>query len=239
MEKSKQNKKRITLWVSLVVIFVLIPATVALSYVFGDRKLYIASVIIVILAMVPFFVSFENKKPNVRYLATIAVLTAIVVISRVIFLWLPSFKPMAGIIILIGMSFGPQAGFMSGAISMIISNMIFGQGPWTPWQMFCYGLIGLIAGFLSKAKILSQKHIIRTSIISFFLIFILSGIILDTNSLLWLSSSINLTSALTFYIAGMPMNITNGLTGAVTVFILIKPFFAIITRLKNKYGISD
>lgn len=237
MEKKEPRKNNISLWISLVVVVILIPTTLIVSYLLGDRNYYVASIIIVILAMVPFFVSFEGKKPNARYLATLAVLTAIVVISRVAFFWLPSFKPMSGIIILIAMTFGPQAGFMSGAISMIISNFIFGQGPWTPWQMFCYGMIGLIAGLLAKSKILSQKHIVRTSIVSFFLIFVLSVVILDTNSLLWLSSSINWVSALTFYIAGIPMNITNGLTGAVTVFILIKPFFAIMTRLKNKYGI--
>lgn len=238
MEKKEQkSNNKISLWISLVVVVLLIPTTLILSYILGDRNYYIASIIIVILAMVPFFVSFEGKKINARYLATIAVLTAIVVISRVAFFWIPSFKPMAGIIILIAMTFGPQAGFMSGAISMIISNFIFGQGPWTPWQMFCYGIIGLIAGFLANVKILSQKHIVRTSIVSFFLIFIFSVLILDTNSLLWLSSSINWVSALTFYVAGIPMNITNGLTGAVTVFLLTKPFFAIMTRLKNKYGI--
>ncbi len=238
MKNSTPKKSRLPLIVSLIVAVLLIPATLIVSYILGDRNYYIASIIIVILVMVPFFVSFENKKPDARYLATMAVLIAIVVISRVAFFWIPSFKPMSGIIILIAMSFGPQAGFMCGALSMLISNFIFGQGAWTPWQMFCYGMIGLIAGFLAKSKIFSRKHIIRTSIITFFLVFVLSTVILDTNSLLWLSSSINLRSAFTFYIAGFPMNITNGLTGAVTVFILLKPFFAILDRLKSKYGLN-
>ncbi len=238
MEKSApKNKGKLSLIVSLIVAIVLIPATLIVSYLLGDRNYYIASIIIVILVMVPFFVSFESKKFDARYLAIMAVLIAIVIISRVAFFWLPSFKPMAGIIILIAMSFGPQAGFMCGAISMLISNFIFGQGPWTPWQMFCYGIIGLIAGILAKSKIFSQKHIIRTSIISFFMIVILSGIILDTNSLLWLSSTVNWASALTFYVAGIPMNIISGIAGGLTVFILMKPFFAIINRLRDKYGV--
>lgn len=238
MKSKTSSKNKITFWVSLGIVIILIPATVALSYAFGDRKLFIASLIIVVLAMVPFFVSFEGRKPDARYLATLAVLIALIVISRVAFIWLPSFKPMAGIIILVAMTFGPQAGFMSGAISMIISNIIFSQGPWTAYQMFCYGMIGLIAGFLAKAKIFSQKHVIRTSIITFFLVFVMSTLILDTSSLFLMSSTYNLVGLITFYVAGMPMNIMNAIASAITVFILSKPFFAIITRLKNKYGIE-
>ena len=239
METSKPKKKvNKAFWVSIIVMVVCIPATVALSYLLGDRKLYIASVIIMILAMVPFFVSFEGSKPDARYLAMLAVLTAIAVISRLAFIWLPSFKPMAGIIIMIAMAFGPQAGFMSGALSMIVSNIIFGQGPWTPWQMFCYGLIGFIAGLLANARILSEKHVIRTSIISFVLVTLLSSAILDTSSLFLMVSGVTMGSALTVYSAGIFLNMLNALASSLCVFLLLKPFMAILNRLKLKYGLS-
>ena len=237
MDKSKTRVNK-AFWVSIAVIAVAIPATVFFSYLLGDRNLYIASVIIMILAMVPFFVSFEGSKPDARYLAILAVLTAIAVISRVAFIWLPSFKPMAGVIIMIAMAFGSQAGFMSGALSMIVSNIIFGQGPWTPWQMFCYGLIGFVAGLLAKSRILSEKHVIRTSIISFFLVFILSGIVLDTCSLFLMTSSITLESAITIYLGGIVPNMTNALASSLCVFLLLKPFMAILNRLKMKYGLK-
>ncbi len=236
MEATKKKKNK-AFWISLIVIVICIPATVALSYLFGDRKLYIASVIIMILAMVPFFAKFEGSRPDARYLALLAVLTAITVISRVAFIWLPSFKPMAGVIIMIAMAFGPQAGFMSGALSMIISNMIFGQGPWTPWQMFCYGLIGFIAGLLANARILSEKHVIRTSLVSFVLITILSSAILDSSSLFLMISKVNWTSALTVYSAGIVLNMMNALSSTLCIFLLLKPFMLILNRLKIKYGI--
>ena len=238
-QESKQKKKiNKPFWISLVVMVVCIPATVLLSYLFGDRNLYIASVIIMILAMVPFFANFEGKKPNARYLAVIAVLTTIAVISRVAFIWAPSFKPMAGIIIMTAIAFGPQSGFMCGALSMIISNIIFGQGPWTPWQMFCYGLIGFIAGLLANARILSEKHVIRTSLISFALVTILSSLILDTCSLFLMSSSITWESAVTIYTAGIPFNMLNALASSLCIFLLLKPFMAILNRLKTKYELS-
>ena len=233
METSKPKKKvNKALWVSIVIMAVCIPATVAFSYLLGDRNLYIASVLIMIFAMVPFFVSFEGSKPDARYLAMLAVLTAIAVISRV------AFKPMAGVIIMIAMAFGPQAGFMSGALSMIVSNIIFGQGPWTPWQMFCYGLIGFIAGLLAKGRILSEKHVIRTSVISFFLVAILSGIVLDTCSVFLMSSIVSLESVVAVYIAGISYNCMNALASSLCVFLLLKPFMAILNRLKLKYGLA-
>ncbi|MBR2696104.1 MAG: ECF transporter S component [Parasporobacterium sp.] len=238
--ESKPAKKKLNkaFWISIIVMAVCIPATVAISYLLGDRKLYIASVIIMIFAMVPFFANFEGSKPDARYLAILAVLTAIAVISRIAFIWLPSFKPMAGIIVMIAMAFGPQAGFMSGALSMIISNIIFGQGPWTPWQMFCYGLIGFIAGLLAGGRILSEKHVIRTSIITFILVTVLSSAILDTSSLFLMISSINAGSIITVYTAGIFLNMMNALASSLCVFLLLKPFMAILNRLKIKYGMK-
>jgi len=215
---------------------VLIPATVAISYLFGDRKYYIASVVIMILAMVPFFVYFEQSRPGARYLATLAVMTAIAVISRVAFIWLPNFKPMAGIIVITAMAFGPQAGFMCGSLSIIVSNIIFGQGPWTPWQMFCYGLIGFIAGALAKSKLMSERHSIRTAIITFFLVLVLSSLILDTSSLFLVATEINTASVISIYLLGIPMNILNGLSSGICVFLLLKPLMAMFNRLRTKYG---
>ena len=139
---------------------------------------------------------------------------------------------------MIAMAFGPQAGFMSGALSIIISNIIFGQGPWTPWQMFCYGLIGFIAGLLAGGRILSEKHVIRTSIITFILVTVLSSAILDTSSLFLMISSINAGSIITVYTAGIFLNMMNALASSLCVFLLLKPFMAILNRLKIKYGMK-
>lgn len=59
---------------------------------------------------------------------------------------LPGFKPVAALVILSGVAFGGETGFLVGAMSMLTSNVLFGQGPWTPFQMFAMGLIGFFAG---------------------------------------------------------------------------------------------
>jgi len=233
----EKSRERIIFFISLAVILVLIPATYLLSYLFGDRKYYIASVIITLLAMVPFFISFEGRRPDARMLAILAVMTVAAIVSRVAFIWAPSFKPMAGIIIITAMAFGSQAGFMCGALAMITSNIIFGQGPWTPWQMFCYGMIGFIAGLLAKRRVLSERHAIRSALISFCIVFVLSTIVLDTCSIFYMSSTLNSGTVLAVYIAGFPLNISNSIASGLAVFLLVKPLIRALDRMKTKYDI--
>ncbi len=217
-------------------LFVFIPLTVLISILAGDRNMYIAGVIMVILAMIPFFASFEGSRPDARKMSTLAVMTALAVVSRAAFIWLPSFKPTGGIVALTALAFGPQAGFMTGAVTMIVSNIIFGQGPWTPWQMFCYGMIGFITGLLGKKRIISEKHAIRSAIFTFITVAALSSLILDTGSV-FLMRQYETQPVLLIYLVGIPYNLANAFSSALCVFIIIKPFMIMINRLKKKYGI--
>ena len=97
---------------------------------------------------IPFILVFDKKKPQARELVPIAVMAAIAVVGRTVFeiIPLPNFKPCSAIIIITAVAFGPEAGFLTGALTAFVSNFIFGQGPWTPWQMFTWGLVGFLAG---------------------------------------------------------------------------------------------
>ena len=90
--------------------------------------------------MLPFFFLFENRRPQARELVVIAVLCAIGVAGRAAFFMVPQFKPVAAVVILAGVCFGAESGFLVGAMTAFVSNFFFGQGPWTPWQMFAFGL---------------------------------------------------------------------------------------------------
>ena len=141
------NTKKTTwrFWLSLVILLVLVPLTVLVFSRF-DRKYYLAGLAIIVLTTAAFFLHFESRKPQARELVILAVLCALAVASRAAFAAVPHFKPMLAIVMLTGIAFGPEAGFLCGAISGFASNFIFGQGPWTPWQMFAYGIGGLLAG---------------------------------------------------------------------------------------------
>jgi len=236
-EQVKNNKKG--LWISILVTVILIPAVFIASPYLGDRNMYITSVIVMILSMVPFFASFESHKPHARELVILSVMCALTVASRAAFVWAPGFKPMAGVIMITAMVFGPQAGFMTGSLSMIISNMIFGQGPWTPWQMFAYGMAGFITGFLARVKIMDEKKPIKCAIIGFIMMVLIIGPILDTSTVFSLASMINAETIGAIYLSGLPINISQGIATAITLTLLTKPVTEKLIRIKIKYGMME
>lgn len=143
--------------VMLVLIAVVFPAVLIIFTLNGGHNYALISFIMVILAMVPFLMLYEMKKPQAREWIPIAVMAAIAAVGRAAFAFIPHFKPVSAIIIITAMVFGPEAGFLTGAIAALASNLFFGQGPWTPWQMFAWGLIGFIAGLFSRRGLLKKK----------------------------------------------------------------------------------
>lgn len=241
MQGKQLEKKKLGrgFWVTLLVIIVLIPLTVGISWYMGDRKYYIASVLIMIYSIIPFFAGFESRKPQARELVTLAVMCAIAVASRAAFIWAPNFKPIGGITMITAMAFGPQAGFMTGSLSLIVSDMIFGQGPWTPWQMFSFGLLGFISGLLARKGILTEKRPLIDAVIGFLLMVLVVGPILDTCAIFTMAQMINTESVLAVYLAGLPVNISKGTAVFLCVLLLTRPMMNKLERIKTKYGMIE
>ena len=250
--KSVTSKK---VWISAIFAVILVPAVMLLSDRMGDRNYYIAGVLIIILAMIPFFAGFESCRPEARELVTIAVMCAIAVASRIVFIMLPGFKPVVAIIMITGMAFGPSAGFLTGAMGAFVSNFVFGQGPWTPWQMFAFGIAGFIFGLLSgkgpvKAEAglpsgfsggRSLKKILQrlpVSLFGFLVIVVIVGPILDTCTLFTMTA-VSGASAATVYLAGLPVNLIHGAAVFVTLFFLTVPIMDKLDRIKIKYGMME
>ena len=112
------------------------------------RQYYLISFVIIALAVFTFIFSFERRKPKAREIVVLAVMTTIAIVSRIMFFMIPEMKPSAAIIIITGAMLGKQAGFLSGVLTAFFSDFVFGQGPWTPWQMIGFGLVGLGAAII-------------------------------------------------------------------------------------------
>ena len=133
--------KKTTL-ITLLIFLLLIPATLFLGSQLPGRSYYITSTAIILEMLVPFLLAFEGKKPQARELVTIAVLCALAIVARVA-IPIPHIKPMFAVIMLAGIAFGPQSGFMVGAVGAFVSNFFIGHGAYTPWQMLAYGAVRL------------------------------------------------------------------------------------------------
>ena len=112
------------------------------------RLYYLVALLIIVGTMIPFFAVFERRRSQARELVVLATLSALAVAGRVAFFFLPQFKPVCAIVVIAGACFGGESGFLVGAVAGFVSNFFFGQGPYTPWQMFCFGIVGFVAGLL-------------------------------------------------------------------------------------------
>ena len=224
--------------VAVVIILVFIPLAVLISWKSGSRKYYLTSMVVIILTLSAFLLRFEKRKPQAAEVVLIAVLCALTVVVRGVFIMFPQFMPAAAIIIIAGMAFGAETGFLTGSLGMFISNFMFGQGMWTCWQMFAYGLLGFIAGVCYEKKIIKNSFIsigIFSSIVTMFIV----GPILDTCTLFTMSSAVNRETAITVYAAGVPVNIMHTIGTLAGLLLFRGPLFEKFERMKYKYGLMQ
>ena len=142
-------KKIITLFV-----FILgIPAIIfGCSKLIISKQYYVASALIIALALAALFLSLEKKRMQTRELVAIACVVALAVVGRAALFMLPQVKLTCAIVILAAISFGPYVGFLCGSLSMLVSNIFFGQGAHTPFQMFGMGLVAFLCGLIFYKK---------------------------------------------------------------------------------------
>lgn len=224
-----------TAWFSVLTIFVLIPATLYLGSHLKGRWYYLTSTLVILEIMLPFFAGFEARKPQPRELVTLAVMAALATVSRVALVAVPYFKAITGIIMITGIAFGAQAGFLTGAIAAFASNFFFSQGPWTPWQMFAYGFAGFWAGlcFHNRSR-LCKPWILGP--FGFLSVVLLIGPLLDCCTVFTVLSKLTWAGALVIFGRGLPVNLIHGLGCGVTLVLLTKPLLNKLHRLQVKYG---
>ena len=222
-------------WCMALCFLLLIPATIWIgaSYL-QDQKYLFISLLVLLEAIVPFFVLYEGRKPQARELVLLATLCTIGVLGRTAFYMLPQVKPVLALVILTGVAFGAQTGFLMGAMTMLLSNVIFGQGPWTPWQMFAMGIIGCLAGLLYYGK---HPHVIRLMVFGFIAAIVVYGGLMNGASAIMAHAVLNPKTLLAYYISGFPMDVIHG--GSTAVFLLLgtEPLLSRLERMKIKYGL--
>ena len=243
MHAALEKEARWKTVLSWLVVVVLTPITVWAGTAFRSGSYYVTSILVIIYAMVPFFVSFEARRPQARELVIIAVMCALAVVARVTFIWVPHFKPIAAIVMIAGIALGSRSGFLVGAISLLVSDFVFGQGPWTPWQMLAYGIAGFVAGFLAERGViprcdLSNRAKTVLSLAGAAFVVVVVGPILDTCSLFTMVSAITPESALAIYASGLPVNAVQAAATAITLFILANPLLGKLDRVRVKYGLA-
>ena len=235
MKGKLSARTKATILLSLLLIPLTIWAGLKLG---GGRKYMLISLAIIFETMLPFFLVFEGRKPQARELVILSVLSALAIGGRAVFFALPGFKPVAAMVILTGVAFGAEAGFMVGAMTMFCSNVLFGQGPWTPWQMFAMGVMGLLAGVLFRKGLLHRERF-SLSVFGCLVTFLIYGGIMNPASVLMYQSEPNWNMILTAYITGVPADAVHALATAMFLWFLSEPMLEKLDRVKVKYGLIE
>lgn len=223
-------------WLSGLLLLVGVPALIGLGvFLLNDRQYTIVSLLIALAACLPFLLTFEKRRPQARELVTISVMSALSVMGRVLFAFVPAFKPVTAFTVVTGGIYGPEAGFLTGAVTALVSNLFFGQGPWTPFQMLVWGLIGWIAGWLGRSGLLDRRwmQILYGGISG-----VAFSLCMDIWTVLSVDGAFTWSRYGTVVIASLPFTGMYALSNVIFLLLFYRPIGKKLKRLKRKYGIG-
>ncbi|MDR2672401.1 MAG: ECF transporter S component [Coriobacteriales bacterium] len=212
-----------------------VPVVLIACALSGMQQTALISTLSVLVALVPFFVNLELDRLTPRDIMPIVVFATLAVAGRIVFAPLPNIKPVSAIVIMAGLSFGRHSGFMVGALAALVSNLFFGQGPWTPWQMYAWGLMGYGAGVLEDHGAFKHKAIV---FVYAALAPLLYGVIMDSYFVVGYLGEINTASVLTAYGLGALSSLAHAVATVIFLVPIYLPWTHKLKRLKYKYGIS-
>ena len=132
----------------------------------------------------------------------------------------------------------PQAGFLTGAMAIFASNFFFSQGPWTPWQMFAYGIAGFLAGAVFHGRKKWQNPFVMAAF-GFLAVLLIVGPLLDSCTVFTMLTTFTREGLLLIYGQGVPVNLMHGAGTAVTIAVLGKALLKKLSRLQTKYGMLE
>lgn len=178
---------------------------------------------------------FEKNNMGTKEIAIIATLSAFTAVSRIAFAPIPSVKPVTFLTAISGFVFGPYEGFLVGSTSAFLSNIFFGQGPWTPWQMFSWGLVGIISGFWGKRG--KNVSTLKFSIVCFLFGFMFDWI-MDVWYVVGFVKPITVQSVIGAYLAGLTFDILHGGGSFIFSIIFYDSFLPVLMRYKRRLTIS-
>ena len=239
------------------------PAVLVVCTLTNADQTALLSLVVVLASLGVFFATYESSTPRLRDIMPTVVLAALAASGRILFAPIPDFKPVSAIAIIAGVVFGRKSGFMVGALAALASNFFFGQGPWTPWQMYAWGLVGYGAGLLVAIPVRAsnrasesglaecgedrsprkQSLIERHAVIIYIYGFgscLMYGFILNAWSILsfYHAQASGLAGILLVYATALPFDVTHGVATVVFLAALYAPWRRKLKRIKSKYGME-
>lgn len=210
------------------------PAALILCALFGIKSSALLTLVVGAASMLVLLIGWERSKPAVEQIVPIVMMASLASAGRIAFAALPNIQPVTAICVISGCMLGPRSGFMVGALTAMASNCLLGQGPWTPWQMYGWGLVGFLSGALFYKRAAPERPL-RAAVCAFgFLASFAYGAIMDTWALVGFTQALSLGTALAVYGAGVAFNATHALSTLAFLLVLYVPWCKKMMRYKDK-----
>ncbi len=202
---------------------------------FVDVNWALLSIIMVSLAILIFFIRFEQKSINSKEVALIATMASIAGVSRIPFAMFVNVQPTTFIVMITGYVMGSQAGFIVGAVAALVSNFFLGQGPWTPWQMFSWGMCGVLGGLISK---MSKSFNLPVFALLCGFGGYLFGWLMNVWHWMGFVYPLSLKTFLATYMASFPFDTIHMIGNVIISIAFGKSFYRILTRFKRRIDVK-
>lgn len=200
-----------------------------------DGMFLLLSFAMIAVCALPFLVRFEGRQVQTEEVVLVGVLAAVAAVSRVPFGAIPSVQPTSFVIMASALVLGGESGFMIGAVAAVASNLFLGQGPWTPWQMFLWGMMGYVTGLLRDTWLLRRK--IPQMIYAF-----AWGLVFGWMMNLWYLAELDGASFGVGFIAScitsFPMDAAHGVCNVLLMAVCGGTWQKILGRAAYKYGLA-
>lgn len=205
------------------------------SFVFWREEAFLPlSLSLLFIAMMPLFLRFEAREVKAEETMLIAVLSALAAVGRIPFAAIPSVQPTTFIVIMAGITLGAENGFIVGAVAALVSNLVLGQGPWTPWQMMAWGMVGSSAGLLEKLGGFRRKGAME---VFGFLWGFLFGWIMNIWHIVGFFDRPTLALWITSALTSAPFDLMHALSNVTLLLLFGKSWKRILDRMIRKFGL--
>jgi len=217
-----------------------VPVAMAAALLSGVEQTALLLLAVVVLVLAMFFAGYEASRPGLRQIMPTLVLAALAAAGRILFGPIPDFKPVSAIAIIAGATLGRRNGFMVGALAALTSNFFFGQGMWTPWQMYGWGLVGYVGGALAHARAFDRADGgVRTpALLAYgFVSAMLYGAVVNTYDIIGFVQPLTWAGAIARLASAVPFDVMHGLSTCVFLAALYRPWCRRIRRVVRKYDL--
>lgn len=215
---------------------VAVPAVLFACALLQFDQTALLTLVVAVAAVAVFFASFEASRPPLRRIMPTVVLGALAAAGRILFAPVTDVKPVSAVCIVAGAVFGRQSGFMVGALAALVSNFFFGQGPWTPWQMYAWGLVGYLAGVLAQKGALDRKPVLYAYGFASGLLF---GLLLNTWHLVGYVHPITWPAVVATFAGAAPFDLLHAAATVAFLAALYAPWRKKLDRIVRKYALVE